>query len=108
MVDRSEAALREADAVDAARARGGPSSILDGVPVTVKVNVDTKGYPNSNGAPAYKRISHRATRRGRQSEKAGAIIIGITNTPEFSMRAVTEIRFMAAPKSMGFAITCGG
>ena len=92
------------------RARGEPTGILHGVPVTVKVNVDTQGYPNSNGVPAYKdNIAPGDSAVVANLKKAGAIIIGITNTPEFSMRAVTENPLYGRTENpWDSAITCGG
>ena len=42
-------ALIEADAVDKKRQKGDKLGALAGVPVTVKVNVDQKGYATTNG-----------------------------------------------------------
>ena len=42
-------ALAAADIVDAKRGKGEPLGILAGVPVTVKVNIDQKGYATTNG-----------------------------------------------------------
>jgi amidase len=84
-------ALAAADSADAARARGEALGPLHGVPVTTKCNVDQKGLPTDNGVPAFKDLVAKtdspvvvALRR------AGAIIIGRTNTPAFSMRGHTD------------------
>ncbi|MGL4323367.1 MAG: amidase, partial [Beijerinckiaceae bacterium] len=110
VIDCSETALKSAEAADAACARGEPTGILHGVPVTVKVNVDTRGYPNSNGVPAYKNnIAPGDSPVVANLKKAGAIIIGITNTPEFSMRAVTDNPLYGRTENpWDSAITCGG
>lgn len=64
---------------------------LYGVPVTTKINVDQAGYPNSNGVPAYKNNAGPLDSPVVENLKqAGAIIIGRTNTPEFSMRWSTS------------------
>ena len=42
-------ALQEAELVDAKRHRGDELGALAGIPVTVKVNVDQKGYATTNG-----------------------------------------------------------
>ena len=47
--NRPEDVLKQADAVDAAIARGEELGELAGVPVTIKVNVDQKGYATTNG-----------------------------------------------------------
>jgi len=46
---RPEEVLAQAEAIDAALARGLDVGPLAGVPVTVKVNIDYKGYATSNG-----------------------------------------------------------
>ncbi|MGL4497049.1 MAG: amidase family protein, partial [Beijerinckiaceae bacterium] len=110
VIDCGDAALKDAANKDAAQARGVATGILHGVPVTVKVNVDTKGYPNSNGVPAYKdNIAPDDSPVVANLKKAGAVIIGITNTPEFSMRAVTENPLYGRTENpWDSAITCGG
>lgn len=90
VLDLGDEALERAAALDnnQGEAAGGP---LRGVPVTVKVNVDTAGYPNSNGVVAFAdNIATDDSPVVANLKKAGAVIIGITNTPEFSMRAVTD------------------
>lgn len=86
-----EQALAAADAVDAAIARGENPGPLAGVPVTIKVNVDQQGFPTTNGL----RIQHdlMATEDNpvvANMKKAGAVIIGRTNTPAFSLRWFTR------------------
>lgn len=88
--DLGDEALDRAAALDndPSDAEGG---LLRGVPVSVKVNVDTRGYPNSNGVEALAgNIATDDSPVVSNLRKAGAVIIGITNTPEFSMRAVTD------------------
>src|ERR1700712_4741573 len=46
---RPEDVLRQAGGGDPARARGEESGLLAGVPVTVKVNVDQRGFATTNG-----------------------------------------------------------
>ncbi|WP_153506155.1 amidase [Cumulibacter manganitolerans] len=90
VIDTGDEALERARALDddASDAAGG---LLRGVPVTVKVNVDAAGYPNSNGVVALAdNIATDDSPVVANLKKAGAVIIGITNTPEFSMRAVTD------------------
>ncbi|MFK7945479.1 MAG: amidase family protein [Paracoccaceae bacterium] len=82
-----EEALAAADAVDAARAAGQALGPLAGVPVTVKVNVDQKGHANTNGVRIQKDLI--ATEDSpviTNLRKAGAVIVGRTNTPAFSLR----------------------
>ena len=86
-----EQALAEAAAADEAVAAGRPLGILHGVPVTTKVNVDQTGCPTDNGVVAFKAVM--ATRDNpvvANLRRAGAIVVGRTNTPAFSMRWFTD------------------
>ena len=84
-------ALAAADAADAARARGDALGPLHGVPVTTKVNVDQKGHPTDNGVVAYKDlIAAEDSPVVANLKHAGAIVIGRTNAPAFSMRIITD------------------
>ena len=86
-----EEALATADAADAARARGDALGALHGVPVTVKVNTDQKGHPTDNGVVAFKDlIAPEDAPVVANLRHAGAIIIGRTNAPAFSMRAFSD------------------
>ncbi|MGL4285994.1 MAG: amidase [Phreatobacter sp.] len=86
-----EEALAAADAADAARRRGDALAPLHGVPVTIKINIDQKGHPTDGGVAAYADLVATsdnpvvANLRG-----AGAVIIGRTNAPAYSMRWHTE------------------
>ncbi len=91
VVDLSQQALRDAAAADQALARGLPTGKLHGVPVTVKINIDLAGQANSNGVEALRgNIARDDSPVVSNLKKAGAIILGMTNTPEFSMRAFTD------------------
>lgn len=84
----SDEARAEAAALDASVAPKGP---LHGVPITIKINVDQKGHPTSNGVPAFKDvIAPDDAPLVRNLKAAGAVVIGRTNTPEFSFRADTD------------------
>jgi amidase len=90
-MDLSHAALAAADRADAAQAKGDALGALHGVPVTVKENVDQKGLPNTNGVAAFAdKIAPDDSAVVSNLLKAGAIVIGRTNTPEFSLRWFTE------------------
>lgn len=84
-------ALREAEAADAQLARGDAVGPLHGVPVTIKVNVDQRGFATTNGVPAYRDLMADADSAVVANlRQAGAIPIGRTNTPAFSMRWFTD------------------
>lgn len=82
-----EDALVAARAVDAALAQGVTLGPLAGVPVTVKVNTDQTGYASTNGLRIQKDlIADQDNPVVANLRKAGALIIGRTNTPAFSLR----------------------
>ncbi|WP_136440162.1 amidase family protein [Pacificoceanicola onchidii] len=84
----ADEARAQAAALDA---QGAPKGPLHGVPVTIKINVDQKGYATSNGVAALKDlIAPDDAPVVRNLKAAGAIVIGRTNTPEFSFRADTD------------------
>ncbi|WP_299664024.1 amidase family protein [uncultured Ruegeria sp.] len=84
-------ALERASALDQARRDGAPIGPLHGVPVTIKVNVDQKGHATTNGVTALKHmIAPDDAPVVANLQNAGAIVIGRTNTPEFSFRADTD------------------
>lgn len=89
--DLSGEALAGAAAVDAAIARGEYPGPLAGVPVTIKQNIDQAGCPTSNGVVAFEKIV--ATQDSpvvANWKAAGALIIGRTNCPAFSVRWDTD------------------
>ncbi len=90
-VEMADAAREAADVADAARKRGGSLGPLHGVPITIKENVDQVGYPTPNGVPAFANLMPTADSPVVSNlRNAGAIFVGRTNTPEFSMRATTD------------------
>jgi amidase len=84
---RPEEVLAEAAKVDAILARRGDPGPMAGVPVTIKVNVDQAGFATTNGLRLQK--DHRAAEDNpvvANLRRAGAVILGRTNTPAFSLR----------------------
>ncbi len=80
-----------AETADAARARGHALGSLHGVPITIKINVDVAGQPTDNGVPALKDlIAQEDSPVVANLRNAGAIIIGRTNAPAFSMRIFSD------------------
>ena len=89
--DYTDDALAEARRADDEVAAGRGRGPLHGVPVTIKENVDQQGKPTPNGVPAFEKIiAPDDAPLVRNLRKAGAIIVGRTNTPELSMRATTD------------------
>ncbi|MBS0517656.1 MAG: amidase family protein [Proteobacteria bacterium] len=88
LADEAITAAREADA---ARSRGQELGLLHGVPVTVKVNVDQRGRATTNGVVAFRDvIAAEDSPPVANLRKAGAVIVGRTNTPAFSHRWFTN------------------
>jgi len=91
VVDLTDEALKAAKAADNARSRKAELGPLHGVPITIKENVDYEGRPNPNGVPALMNlIAPSDAPVVRNLKKAGAIVLGLTNTPEFSFRGFTD------------------
>ncbi len=90
-VNLSEQAIEAAQQADQIAASGVALGALHGVPITIKENVDQIGTSTSNGVPAFEAMV--ATEDApvvANLKKAGAIVIGRTNTPEFSYRWFTD------------------
>ncbi len=84
LTDEALAAADEADAAVRSGARLGP---LHGVPVTIKVNVDQRGLATTNGVVEFRSvIASEDSPVVANFRKAGAVIVGRTNTPAFSHR----------------------
>ena len=91
-VVRSEAALREADAVDQRADRF--SLPLAGVPIAIKDNIAVSGEPMRNGSAATdmtpREFDHELVRRLR---RAGAVVVGLTRVPELCVFGATDSVF---------------
>lgn len=91
VTEMPEEALSAAKRIDKDIARGNETGILSGVPVTVKVNVDQVGHATTNGLQIQRDlIATTDSPVVSNLRKAGAIIIGRTNTPAFSLRWFTR------------------
>lgn len=87
----ADQALRDADAADLAVRRGDAIGLLHGVPVTIKENVDQAGQATANGVLAFKDlIAADDSPPVANWRRAGAVIIGRTNAPAFSLRWDTD------------------
>lgn len=88
---RPEEALAEAAAADRAVARGEALGPLHGVPVTIKVNADQRGYATTNGVVAHRDLIAPADSAVVANLRAaGAIPAGRTNAPGYSYRYFTD------------------
>jgi amidase len=94
-VDLSPMARVAADAADRAVAAGDPLGALHGVPVTIKENVDQEGCATTNGVVGFQHVIAKSDSPIVANwKRAGAVIVGRTNTPAFSFRldTVNELR----------------
>ncbi|RVT51567.1 amidase [Rubrivivax albus] len=87
----ADEALSAADAADRALAAGLAPGPLHGVPVTVKVNVDTAGHATTDGIVAQRgNVATSDSPLVAHLRAAGAVIVGRSNTPAFSLRWFTD------------------
>lgn len=87
----NDEALAAADAADAALAAGLAPGMLHGVPVTIKVNVDTAGHATTDGIVAARdNIAKSDSPLVAAMRREGAVIVGRSNTPAFSLRWFTD------------------
>lgn len=87
---RPEETLAQADAVDAVIANGENPGALGGVPITVKVNIDQSRFATTNGVRLQRDLVAQTNSPVVDNlRKAGAVIVGRTNTPAFSYRWFT-------------------
>jgi len=89
-----DAVLTAADAADAALSRGDAVGPLHGVPVSIKVNIDVAGEPTTDGVQALQdNLAHEDSPLVASLRQAGAIVVGRTNAPAFSLRWFTDNAF---------------
>ncbi len=103
-------ALAEADAADRARLAGNALGVLHGLPVTTKINSDQAGLPTDNGVPKLKgMIAAEDSAQVGNLRRAGAIVIGRTNAPAYSMRGMTDNALHGLTLNpWDPSVTCGG
>lgn len=86
-----EDAMAAARAADAAMAAGAAPGPLTGVAVTIKVNVDQAGFATTNGLRTQAAlVAEHDSPVVANLRRAGAIVVGRTNTPAFSLRWFTR------------------
>jgi aspartyl-tRNA(Asn)/glutamyl-tRNA(Gln) amidotransferase subunit A len=87
----ADEARAQAKAAEAAVLRGDDLGPLHGVPVSVKDNLAIAGMPSTYGSRLLKdNVPKETAPIGERIIKAGGIIIGRTNTPEFAWRGSTD------------------
>jgi aspartyl-tRNA(Asn)/glutamyl-tRNA(Gln) amidotransferase subunit A len=89
---RDEAALAEAAAADAARARGEQKGELHGLPIAVKSNIVSPDFETDCASKilAGFRAPYEATVLERLRHRSGLVVVGNTNMDEFAMGSSCE------------------
>ncbi|WP_295851444.1 amidase family protein [Tardiphaga sp.] len=107
---RPDDVMAQAEAIDAALARGDEIGPLGGVPVTVKVNIDYAGYATTNGVQIQSGVLPTSNSPVIDNlRKAGAVILGRTNCPAFSYRwFTTNLLYGDTKNPRDPALTPGG
>lgn len=105
--DRAHEQARSADAAASRNAFLGP---LHGLPIAIKDIFDTKGMRTTYGVPALSgHIPDHDAPLVAQLRRAGAVIIGKTNTPEFAVGSQTFNRVFGTTRNpYDLSRTCGG
>ena len=103
-------AMDSAQAADAAIARGDDLGPLHGLPTAVKDLIPTKGIRTTFGSPIFKdNVPDQDAIIVERVKRAGAIVIGKTNTPEFGAGSHTfNPVFGATLNPYDTSKTCGG
>jgi aspartyl-tRNA(Asn)/glutamyl-tRNA(Gln) amidotransferase subunit A len=84
-------AIAAAKESDARRERGGTKSRLDGVPISVKDNIHVAGLPSTWGSRALASFKPAKDELPvTRLRDAGAIVLGKTNVPEFTLEGYTR------------------
>jgi amidase len=103
-------ALDEARAIDARLAAGDAVGVLAGVPVGIKDITPVAGLRTTYGSPIYRdHVPEEDAVVVGRLRRAGAVVIGKTNTPEFAAGANTwNTVFGATRNPWNPALTSGG
>jgi amidase len=96
----AERAQMEAKAADALLAKGKTKGPLHGVPMTIKDSFDTAGVVSAGGTLGRKDyVPPQDATVVARARAAGAILLGKTNTPEFTLSFVTDNLIYGATKN---------
>lgn len=105
----TEIALQQAEKVDAKIAKGDKIGILEGVPMTLKDNLSTKGIETtccSKILTGYKPIYNATVWKNLQSK--GAVLLGKTNMDEFAMGSSCETSYFGGAANPHNTNHCAG
>jgi amidase len=102
--------LEQADRLDKRLAQGEDPGPLAGVPVSVKINTDMAGFPTTNGTRLQKDwIAKVNSPAVENMVRAGAVLLGRSNSPTFALRWFTSNVLNGATRNpRNPALTPGG
>ncbi|KMM38155.1 amidase [Guptibacillus hwajinpoensis] len=105
-----EEALKEAQLAEKDLMKGKPIGPLHGVPIAIKDLTPVSGRCTTFGSPLFRNhISTHEPTIIKRIKKAGAIIIGKTNTPEFGHKGTTDNHILGPAKNpWNPLLTAGG
>jgi Asp-tRNA(Asn)/Glu-tRNA(Gln) amidotransferase A subunit family amidase len=105
-----ERARHEARAAEAAVRAGNAQGLLHGLPIGIKDLQETEGIVTTHGSPLYRdHVPATDERMVAAVRRAGAIVVGKTNTPEFGAGANTVNEVYGATRNpFDPKRTCGG
>lgn len=88
---RPDEVRADADAADARQKAGEALGVLHGVPFTIKVNLDQKGYSTNEGCVTLKDVmASEDSPPVERMRQAGAVALARTNMPDLGLRINTE------------------
>ena len=97
---RADAAMEEATSMTESIAKGRDPGPLAGIPIGVKDLEDVKGMVTSYGSLPFKgNIALQDSIQVARLKKAGAIVVGKTNTPEFGFTGFTKNRLYGVTRN---------
>ncbi|HEX6512050.1 MAG TPA: amidase, partial [Chloroflexota bacterium] len=102
-------ALAQARAAEACWASADEKPLLCGVPVSVKDTIEMAGLPTTYGSLVFRDNVQPDSEIVARLRRAGAVILGKTNTPEFALLGQTRNR-LGEPGANPWNVehTCGG
>jgi aspartyl-tRNA(Asn)/glutamyl-tRNA(Gln) amidotransferase subunit A len=88
----SVSSLKQAKQSEKRWARGSPQGLLDGVPVSIKDLILTRGWPTLRGSKTLSKEGpwHDDAPSVARLREHGAVLLGKTTTPEFGWKGVTD------------------
>lgn len=107
----AEQALTAADEADERRSNGATLSMLDGIPVTVKDNMDIAGEVTRAGSKVLESQPPATTDAAvvRRLREAGSVVLGRTYMPELALASIgTSLHRAAPPNTLDGARVPGG